>query len=122
MILNKVIVFIFFLIFNSPKKLSANNHNEIDIVAEVIAKEVFTKMRIKFDKGSLKIVTDELKAKKVPQRFLKYFSCKKDLKSYKEAKACLSNRPNKSEFESYTTSVSDAITNLYQKGIVLFSF
>ena len=120
MFLFKIIFCSLFLTFTFSSSSFANKKDKIDLVAEVVAKEVFTKMRIKFNKTSLKIVKKELKSQKVPQNFLKYFSCKDDLKSYKEAKDCLLNRPDKSEYDTYTTSMSEAITNLYQRGIVIF--
>jgi hypothetical protein len=98
----------------------AKESKKLDFTAEVIAKEVFGKMRIKFKKESLKIVKDELKLQKVPQHFLKYFSCKESLITYSQIKTCLKNKPNKKIFDLYTTSVSQAITNLHSRGLVAF--
>ena len=98
----------------------ANESKKLDFTAEVVAKEVFGKMRIKFRKESLKVVKDELKLQKVPQYFLKYFSCKENLKTYSQIKTCLKNKPNKKMFDLYTTSVGLAITNLHSRGLVTF--
>ena len=75
MIFSKKEFFILFFIFVTTFSniLNANNDNKLDVVAEVVAKEVFFKMRIKFHKDSLNIVKKELKSQKVPENFLQYF-------------------------------------------------
>tara|TARA_Y100001970_G_C14247935_1_gene869653 strand:- start:4625 stop:5002 length:378 start_codon:yes stop_codon:yes gene_type:complete len=108
------------LLSTSNQVFSKKNNNMLDLVSEVIAKEVFKQMRIKFDPKSLKTVKEELKSQKVPQNFLSYFSCQVKTKTYQNIKSCLKNITQKESFNVYTTSLSEAITNLYNKKVVVF--
>ena len=122
MIKNRLIFKIFILI----SLILGTNHafpkkdKMLDLVSEVIAKEVFKQMRIKFDPKALKTVKKELKIQKVPQNFLSYFSCQTKTQKYEKIKACLKNVTKKESFDVYTTSLSEAITNLYNKNVVVF--
>ena len=84
MIKNRLIFKIFILI----SLILGTNHafpkkdKMLDLVSEVIAKEVFKQMRIKFDPKALKTVKKELKIQKVPQNFLSYFSCQVKTQRY----------------------------------------
>ena len=110
---------LWFSLLSSTQAFS-KNHKVLDLVSEVIAKEVFGEMRIKFDPKQLNTVKSELKTQKVPQNFLSYFSCQVKNQSYKSIKGCLKNTTKKESFNVYTTSLSEAITNLYNKKIVVF--
>jgi len=112
--------FILFLSLFTSIQIHSKNEKVLDLVSEVVAKEVFNKMRIKFEPRSLKLVKTELRKQNVPQNFLSYFSCQLKSHSYDKVKSCLKNKTRKESFNIYTTSLSEAITNLYNKNIVIF--
>jgi len=122
MVKNRLIFKIFILIslVLGPNHAFSKKDKMLDVVSEVIAKEVFKQMRIKFDPKALKTVKKELKTQKVPQNFLSYFSCQAKTQKYEKIKACLKNVTKKESFDVYTTSLSEAITNLYNKNVVVF--
>ena len=121
--LKKQIIFKFLILISfllSSAQGFSKKDKMLDLVSEVIAKEVFKQMRIKFDPKSLKTVKKELKNQNVPQNFVSYFSCQVKTKSYANIKSCLKNVTKKESFNVYTTSLSEAITNLYNKKVVVF--
>ena len=113
-------IFTLILIFLSSAHASSKHTKFHDLVSEVVAKEVFNEMRIKFEPKSLKMVKKELIKQKVPQHFLSYFSCQLKTITYNQVKKCLKNVPKKESFKVYTTSLSEAITNLYNQRVVVF--
>ena len=122
MIKNRLIfkIFILMSLILGTNHAFSKKDKMLDLVSEVIAKEVFKQMRIKFDPKALKTVKRELKIQKVPQNFLSYFSCQVKTHRYEIVKACLKNVTKKESFNVYTTSLSEAITNLYNKNVVVF--
>ena len=122
MIKNRLIfkIFILMSLILGTNHAFSKKDKMLDLVSEVIAKEVFKQMRIKFDPKALKTVKRELKIQKVPQNFLSYFSCQVKTQRYEKVKACLKNVTKKESFNVYTTSLSEAITNLYNKNVVVF--
>ncbi len=121
--LGKLPIFKFFILIGlllSSSQSFSKKDKTLDIVSEVIAKEVFKQMRIKFDPKALKTVKTELKNQKVPQNFLSYFSCRVKTQNYEFIKNCLKNVTQKENFNVYTTSLSEAITNLYNMKVVVF--
>ena len=122
MIKNRLIfkIFILMSLILGTNHAFSKKDKMLDLVSEVIAKEVFKQMRIKFDPKALKTVKKELKIQKVPQNFLSYFSCQEKTQKYEKIKACLKNVTKKESFDVYTTSLSEAITNLYNKNVVVF--
>ena len=112
--------FIIIILLISSGQSFSKKDRILDIVSEVIAKEVFKQMRIKFDPKALKTVKTELKNQKVPQNFLSYFSCQVKNQNYEFIKNCLKNVTKKESFKVYTTSLSEAITNLYNMRVVVF--